>query len=105
MDYAVIETGKKQHKVNIGQQIIVDELKKKPEETHVFDKVLLFVRNGKIELGTPYVKDMIVSGKVIQNMKSEKIKVAKFKAKSRYRRKYGARKNLSKVLIEKIEGK
>ena len=39
--YAVIETGGKQLKVEVGQEIFVEKLPVEAEETYTFDKVLM----------------------------------------------------------------
>lgn len=103
MDYAVIQTGGKQYKVKKGSVINLDDLGKKPEEKIDFDKVLLYVNEDKVNIGLPYLSGVKVVAKVAENLKSEKILVAKFRAKSRYRRLAGFRKNFSKVVIEDIK--
>lgn len=106
MKYAVIKTGGKQYRVSEGDIIEVDKLPKEKNEQVEFDQTLLYVWDGNIKIGKPIVKDIVVLGKVIDQIKGDKVRVAKFKAKSRYRRVMGFRARLTKVQIEKIvEGK
>ncbi|OGH06017.1 MAG: 50S ribosomal protein L21 [Candidatus Levybacteria bacterium RBG_16_35_11] len=103
MKYAVINCSGKQYKVSEGDIINVSRVSEKPDEKISFEKVLLLVYDGKIELGRPYLLGVKVVGKVIEEFKGEKIKVSKFKAKVRVRRAMGFRPHLSKIKIEKIE--
>jgi large subunit ribosomal protein L21 len=104
MKYAVIQTGGKQYKVAEGETVTVEKLATEPGNQFVFDQVLLLV-NGSTHVGQPYVAGATVSAKVLDHVKGEKIRVAKFKAKARYRRVTGHRQQLTKLLIEKIEAK
>ncbi len=58
-----------------------------------------------VEVGTPTLTDIVVTGKVLEQKQGEKIRVAKFKAKARYRKVYGHRQELTKIEIESIGGK
>jgi large subunit ribosomal protein L21 len=108
MKYAVIKTGGKQYKVREGDTIRVEKLNKassrgsKTKDKLVeFDQVLLFVDDGKAKIGQPTLKAR-VKGKVVEDGKSEKIHVFKYKAKTGYHRKVGHRQPFTKVLIENI---
>ena len=102
MKYAVIKTGGKQYKVSEGDVIEVDKLDVK-EGPLTFDNVLLLVNEGNVEVGKPYIESAKVSAKLLEQKKGDKVRVAKFKSKVRYRRVTGFRALLSKVQIEKIE--
>ena len=52
--YAIIETGGKQVRVEVGQKIFVEKLEAEVGSTFTFDKVLL-VADAKVSIGTPYV--------------------------------------------------
>ncbi|MCL5798282.1 MAG: 50S ribosomal protein L21 [Patescibacteria group bacterium] len=102
MNYAVIESGGKQYRVSEGDTILVDYITREKGETYEFPHILLVNYDEAIQIGTPYIDNCKVSGKVIDNIKGEKIRVGKFKSKVHYRRVIGYRSLLSKVLIEKI---
>lgn len=102
MQYAVIKTGGKQHKVSEGEEILVDKLCVKEGSQIDFPEVLLVRRDNEVAIGDPLVKEGKVTGKVIGIVKGKKIRVSKFKAKVRYRRTIGFRPLYTKVLIEKI---
>lgn len=102
MKYAIIQTGGKQYKVSEGDTIAVERLSAKPAETMVFNDVLLSVVEGDVTVGTPYVAGMTVTAEVVANMRGEKIRVSKFKAKARYRRTTGHRQALTQLKITQI---
>lgn len=102
MKYAVIKTGGKQYRVSEGDIIEVDKLEVKEDQV-VFDNVLLLVTDDSVQIGKPFIIDAKVKGKLLEQKKGEKIRVAKFKSKVRYRRAAGFRAMLSKIQIEKIE--
>lgn len=99
--WAVIKTGGKQYKVAEGQSITIEKLEAKDDKV-TFDQVLLLA-GDKTQIGTPLVDKAKVTAKVLENFKDKKVRVVKFKSKSRYTRTYGHRQNLTKVLIEKIQ--
>ena len=103
MQYAVIRSGGKQYKVSAGDKITLDKLNNSSKKNFVFDEVLLLVNDGKITLGKPNIKGVTVLASLVAQKKGEKIRVAKFKAKSRYRKVMGFRPQHSVVQIEKID--
>lgn len=102
MKYAVLKTGGKQYRVSEGQVLEVEKLNKKPKERVDFSEVLLLVNEGDRQIGKPQVEGVKVEAEVLEQIKGPKIRVAKFKAKVRYRRVRGHRQSLTRVKIEKI---
>jgi large subunit ribosomal protein L21 len=102
MKYAVIKTGGKQYRVSEGDVIEVDRLDSKPNDKIVFDNVLLVVSDTGVKIGKPVISGEKVEAKLLDNIKGDKIRIAKFKAKVRYRKVMGFRASLSKVQIDKI---
>ena len=103
MKYAVVQTGGKQYKVSEGSVIEVDKLPVEAGKEHVFSQVLLVADGENVQVGTPVLEGASVTAKVIEQKQGDKIRVAKFKAKARYRRVMGFRAQLTKLEIEKIE--
>ncbi len=102
--YAVIETGGKQLKVEIGMAIYVEKLEVAAGDVVTFDKVLV-VSDKSTKVGTPYVKGATVTAKVEKQGKAKKIIIFKYKPKKgSTRRKQGHRQPYTKLIIETIEG-
>ena len=99
MEYAIIKTGGKQYKISKDSVIEVEKLTFKPGEKFSFEEVLLHVIDEKVKLGKPMIKGVVVKATVLEHFKGEKLRIAKFKAKSKYRRVTGHRQSLTKVKI------
>lgn len=105
MKYAVIKTGGKQYKVSEGDILEVERLKAEKDQKVTFDNVLLLVSDSSVKVGKPFIQGEKVEGKLLENIRGEKVRVSKFKSKVRFRRTTGFRASISKVLVEKIGGK
>ena len=101
--YAIIEACGKQYKVTKGDVVFFEKLDAEEGKKVSFDNVVLVSDEGKIEVGTPYVKGAKVEGKVVAHGKAKKIIVFKYKAKKNYRRKQGHRQPYTKVEITSIK--
>ena len=99
---AVIETGGKQYLVAPKAKLAIEKLPGKAGESITFDKVLLVSDEANVQVGKPYVAGAKVVGKVLAQNKADKLVVFKYRAKSRYRRKYGHRQQQTVVEIESI---
>lgn len=100
--YQVVEISGKQFLVQAGDVIEAERLNVDANKSFKFDKVLLSVDRDKVELGEPYLKGSFVSATVIKHFLGPKVTIAKFKAKTGYRRKNGFRPSLSQVKIDQL---
>lgn len=105
MNFAVIKAAGKQYKVTPGLILEIDKIAGEAGDKVSFDEVLLVNDNEKVTVGMPTVPGFVVSAKIVDQVKGEKIRVAKFKAKSRYHRVTGFRSMLTKIQIEDIKSK
>ncbi len=97
--FVVLRILGKQYKVSEGQEFLVDRLDGQPSA-----EVLLFAQEDKVQVGTPTLPKIKVDLKVVnQEEKGEKVKIFKYKSKSRYRRRMGFRPKYTKLLLEKIK--
>ena len=97
--YAIIATGGKQYRVSEGD--VIEKIDAQVDSTVSFD-VLLMGNDGDVKIGTPVVEGVKVEGKVVGQIRGEKIVVYKYKSKKNYRRKQGHRQPYTKVEITKI---
>ena len=102
--YAVIETGGKQYRVQEGDVVFVEKLDVAAGDVINFDKVLILSNESGLNAGKPYIDGAKVEGTVIEQGKSKKIVVFKYKAKKNERKKKGHRQPYTRVKIEKILG-
>ena len=100
--FAVIKLAGSQLKVFEGKQYEVNKLSgKKGDKIEVKD--VLLVSDGKeTKIGKPLVKDAKVELEITSQKKGEKIDGLTYKAKSRSRRRYGFRPEITRVLVKKI---
>ncbi|MBU1092041.1 50S ribosomal protein L21 [Patescibacteria group bacterium] len=100
VNFAVIETGGKQHLVQPGDKIRVEKLEKPQKgDVLVFESVLLVSKKGKLEIGNPYVKGAKIKGKWLAEIRDKKIKNVRYKSKTRQYRRQGHRQIHTQVLI------
>ena len=100
--YAIIETGGKQVRVEVGQKIYVEKLEAKVGDVVTFEKVLL-VGDKKAKVGAPYVEGAAVTAKVEKQGLSRKIRVFKYKSKANERKTIGHRQPYTCLVIESIK--
>jgi len=100
--YAVIESGGKQHRVELGSKIQVDRLDVQPGDSITLDRVLMVVDGDATSIGRPVVDGAIVSAEVMSQDRGPKIIVFKYKSKARTRVKKGFRAELTTLRITDI---
>jgi large subunit ribosomal protein L21 len=101
---AVIKTGGKQYKVKTGDKIKVEKLPGKEDGKITFSEVLFLGDEKSVRVGTPLIKGAGVEGKILKTAKEKKVVGIKFKAKKRYKVKFGHRQTMTEVEIIKIAG-
>ncbi|QQG43811.1 MAG: 50S ribosomal protein L21 [Candidatus Roizmanbacteria bacterium] len=95
--FAVVKTGGKQFVVKANDEIVVNNLSDQKEVD--LEVLATFNDNGDdLEIGSPTLEKK-AKAQIIENGKGEKIRVARFKSKVRYRRVKGFRPQLTKIKI------
>jgi large subunit ribosomal protein L21 len=99
---AVIETGGKQYLIQPDQVLKIEKLEGEAGEKLIFDKVLLKADDdGKnVQIGTPYLEGETVEAEVEKQGRSRKIKVLKFKRKTRYTKRRGHRQKFTQIKVK-----
>ncbi|MBF9253008.1 50S ribosomal protein L21 [Pontibacter sp. 172403-2] len=100
--YAIVEIAGQQTKVENGKFIYANKLSGNEGDAVEFANVLLTDDNGTVTLGAPFVSGVKVVGKILGNVKGDKVIVFKKKRRKGYRKKNGHRQHFTKVLIESI---
>jgi large subunit ribosomal protein L21 len=100
--YAVIESGSKQYRVELGNEIEVDRLDVEPGQTIQIERVLLIADGDDATIGRPLVEGALVNADVLRQDRGEKLIVFKYKPKARTRVKHGHRADLTVLRISEI---
>ena len=102
MKYAVLAISGSQFKVEENQILTVDNLNVEADKALKSEEVLLVADGDKVTVGTPTVKGASVEYQVVKNYQGDKLKVFKYKSKSRYHKVQGFRHQLTDIKITKI---
>ncbi|MBQ6421016.1 MAG: 50S ribosomal protein L21 [Clostridia bacterium] len=100
--YAIIETGGKQYKVEVGDTVYVEKLNAENDSEIVIDKVIAVAGDAGITTGAPYVEGASVTAKVLKTDKAKKITVMTYKPKKNEKRKLGHRQPYTKLEITAV---
>jgi large subunit ribosomal protein L21 len=100
--YAVIETGGKQYRVEVGTELEVELLDVQPGQSITLERVLLVADGAEAAVGTPVVADAAVEAEVIGQTRGEKVIAFKYRPKARRRVKKGHRQELTMLRIADI---
>ena len=100
--YAIICTGGKQYRVSEGDTIYVEKLDNEAGDIVTFP--VMMISGETIAVGNPYIAGATVTGKIVRQLRGEKIRILKYKSKKNYRRKAGHRQPYTQVEITGING-
>mgnify|MGYP006298910115 FL=1 len=100
--YAVVSTGGKQYRVKEGDILRIEKIPGNVGESFSFDKVLLLSDGSELTIGEPTVANASVNARIVQQGKSKKVLVFKYKRRKRFRRKQGHRQPFTAVQIDSI---
>ena len=100
--YAVIETGGKQYRVEVGTELEVELLDVEPGKTITIERVLLVADGDESTIGRPLVADASVSAEVVNQTRGPKLISFKYRPKARSRVKKGHRQELTTLRIADI---
>lgn len=100
--HAVIQLGSKQYLVKVGDEIVAEKTTVPEDKILKVSTVLLTHDGEKTQIGTPFLDQITVDLAYEGDKKAEKIRIAKFKAKSRYRRVTGHRQQQSHFIVKAI---
>lgn len=99
MKQAVIATGGKQYIVKVGQELDIELVGEQKKLS--FEPLLVFDEKTS-KVGTPTVAGAKVSAEVLEDVKGDKVKVFKFKAKKRVKKLTGHRQKYSRIKVTAI---
>ena len=100
--YAVIETGGKQYRVEVGTEVEVELLDASAGETVTLDRVLLVADGDEASIGRPLVAGASVSAEVVRQDRAPKVISFKYRPKARRRVKKGHRQDFLLLRITDV---
>lgn len=104
-EFAVIMTGGKQYKVQVGDILKIEKLEGeyKQGDKITFEEVLLVDNGTDTTIGMPHIKGAKVEAEFIKLGRAKTVKVVKYKQKSRYLKRNGHRQPFTEVKINSIK--
>lgn len=100
--YAIVEIAGQQFKVEKKQEIFVHRLEEKEGAKVEFSDVMLIDNNGTVSIGTPTINGAVVSAKVLEHLKGDKVLVFKKKRRKGYQKLNGHRQQFTRIQISDI---
>jgi len=101
--YAVVRSGGKSYHVEEGTVVTVDRRPGDVGSAITFADVLLVADGVRVRAGTPHVSDVKVTAEIVAHGRGPKIRVFKYKNKTRSRKTRGHRQEQTTLRITKIE--
>ncbi len=102
--YAVIQTGGKQYKVAVGDQLNIEKLAASVGDEVALDRVLLVSDGDRLSVGQPLLANALVKVTIIGEGRGDKVRIFKMKRRKGYRRSQGHRQSYTQVRIDTIQG-
>ena len=104
--YAIIETGSKQYRVEPKSVIEVELLELKEAQKEVTLDKVLFVRDGeRVHVGTPWLSEAKVVCDYLGEFRDRKVTSFRFRRRKNSRRIRGHRQNYARLLVKEIIAK
>lgn len=100
--YAIVKVGGKQFKVSENDTLDVPLLDLEEGTSTELKDVILFSKDGEVQIGAPTIANATISAKSLGMVKGNKLIVFKMKRRKGYSRKRGHRQRYTRILIEKI---
>ncbi len=101
--YAIIRTGGKQYRVQPGDVVRVEHLDGEVGQSVTLGDVLLLAGEGEPRVGNPLLAGVAVRGTVVEQDRSAKVRVFKYKKRKHYRRTRGHRQAFTAVRIDAVQ--
>jgi large subunit ribosomal protein L21 len=101
--YAIMTSGGKQYRVQEGDVLRLEKLDGDVGASISFGQVLMVSDGEAVQLGRPVLEGASVHAHIVEQDKTKKILVFKFKRRKHYRRRQGHRQPYTAVKIDRIE--
>jgi len=100
--YAVIKTGGKQYRVEVGNKLKVEQLPAEAGSDLVIEQVLMVSEGENVSVGKPFLESAKVNATVLSHGRHEKIRIFKMRRRKHYQKHQGHRQNYTEIQITGI---
>jgi len=100
--YAVIKTGGKQYRIQVGEKLKIEQLKAENGSELIIDQVLMVADGDKVSVGTPLVSGAKVNATVLGQGRHDKVRIFKMRRRKHYQKHQGHRQNYTEIQITSI---
>jgi len=100
--YAIIRSGNRQYRAEVGSTIDVERLPVEVNGTIEFTDILLVGNGDDTVIGQPLVEGALVKATVLDQYRADKIIVFKYRQRTNFRRKRGHRQYYTRLRIDDI---
>ena len=98
---AIVRADGRQMRLVEGQEFEVGRLEGRPGDTVNFE-VLMVLDGADVTVGSPLVDGAQLTARIAQHGRAPKIRFMKYKNKVRYRRTFGHRQSVTRLVVESI---
>jgi large subunit ribosomal protein L21 len=99
---AIIEANKTQIAVETDARIRIPLIDSEIGKELSFDKILMISDGETPIIGKPYIEGASVTAEVVGHGRLDKVKVFKFKKRTKYRKMKGHQQDYTEILVKKI---
>ena len=100
--YAVVQTGGKQYRLGVGDNVRVEKLAGELGEVVELPQVLVIGDGEKVSIGDPVIAGDSVKAEIVSHGRDKKIRVFKMKRRKKYRRTQGHRQSFTQLRVTEI---
>jgi large subunit ribosomal protein L21 len=100
--YAVVKSGARQYRAEVGDTISVEHLPDQVGKQVVLKDVLLVADGETVKVGKPIVKKAKVVTTVVAQEKGPKVRIFRYHPRKRYRRRAGHRQQYTRLRVDEI---
>ena len=99
---AIVRADGRQLRLVEGQEFELSHVAGEVGDTITISDVLMLLDGADVQVGTPVISGASVSARIAQHGKAPKIRFMKYKNKVRYRRTFGHRQSVTRLVVEAI---
>lgn len=102
-NFAIFESGGKQHRVAEGDILRLEKLDQEIGSTIEFETVFLTSSAEHVDIGAPFLPHARVTAKVVSQGRDDKVHIIKFRRRKHHMKQQGHRQYFTAVKITRIE--